>query len=342
MTVPVDLATVGRWMDAQGLPGGEFEQIEMLGGGTQNVMLRFVRGGRAFVLRRPPLHLRAKSNDVIRREMRLLTALEGTAVKSPTVIAACPDEDVLGGAVFYLMEPIDGFNAATTRPGRYADDVDWRFRASLSAVSEMAVLGEVDHLAVGLDDFGKPEGFLERQVSRWLSELDSYTELDGYPGPRIPHLDVVTDWLGRHRPRDQKPGILHGDYHLANLMFRYDRPELAAIVDWEMSTIGDPLLDLGWLLATWPDGSEQESIGGALVAAGGLPTAEELIAHYGERSSRDLSAIDWYVVLACFKLAIILEGTHARACAGKADTATGDRLHAMAVALFERAARIAA
>lgn len=127
----------------------------------------------------------------------------------------------------------------------------------LSMADALAKLGAVDHVAVGLADFGKPEGFLERQVPRWLSELESYSQYDGYPGPQIPGIDQVSAWLEQHRPAHWTPGIMHGDYHAANVMFSRTGPEVVAIVDWEMCTIGDPLLDLGWLLATWrqPDGS---------------------------------------------------------------------------------------
>ncbi len=137
-------------------------------------------------------------------------------------------------------------------------------------------------------------------------------------------------------PRSFKPGISHGDYHLANLLFRPDGPEVAAIVDWEMCTVGDPLLDLGWLLATWPSGGDG-GVAGAIGTAGGLPTAAELIDRYAERSDRDLTNIAWYEVMACFKLGIVLEGTHARAFAGKAPVEIGDLLHATTVVLFTRA-----
>ena len=131
---------------------------------------------------------------------------------------------------------------------------------------------------------------------------------------------------------------MHGDYHLSNVLFRYDGPELAAIVDWEMCTVGDPLLDLGWMLATWP-GPEGIAVGPAmgLTNYDGWATPADLVARYAERTTRDLSAVDWYTVLACFKLGIILEGTHARACAGKADRGVGDILHAITLALFAKA-----
>jgi aminoglycoside phosphotransferase (APT) family kinase protein len=130
---------------------------------------------------------------------------------------------------------------------------------------------------------------------------------------------------------------MHGDYHLANLMYAFDGPRLAAIVDWEMCTIGDPLLDLGWLLATWPDPGGGAVLGGLGGAVAGLPTTTELAGYYAELSDRDISAVDWYTVLASFKLGIVLEGTHARACAGKAQKDLGDLLHAITLNLFRRA-----
>jgi aminoglycoside phosphotransferase (APT) family kinase protein len=351
----VDFDVLADWMDEQGLPSGPFSDVEPLGGGTQNVLIGFTRGGERLVLRRGPQHLRKRSNDVMRREMRVLAALRGSDVPHPGFIAGCPDETLMGGAVFYLMEPIEGFNATVRLPELHAGDPAIRHEMGLQTADAIARLGAVDHEAVGLADFGKPEGFLERQVERWQSELVSYSEHDGYPGPDIPGVDAVAEWLavGANRPTTWRPGIMHGDYHLANVMFAFDGPRLAAIVDWEMCTIGDPLLDLGWLLATWPHpdspGPEVMAsvVAGAIGASSGLPSPKELVAHYTERSGtssegRDLAAIDWYTVLACFKLGIVLEGTHARACAGKAPQAIGDLLHATTVGLFARAQSVIA
>ncbi|MEW2357016.1 phosphotransferase family protein [Spirillospora sp. NPDC029432] len=338
----VDFDVLAGWMAGQGLPDGPFEQVALLSGGTQNVLVRFSRGGREYVLRRGPRHLRTRTNDVLRREARVLTALDGTAVPAPRVIAACPDENVMNGAVFYLMTPVDGFNASVTLPEPHASDAGMRREMGLNAARALSALGAVDHEAVGLAGFGKPEGFLERQVGRWMSELDGYGALDGYPGPDIPGLERVAAWLDAHRPATWRPGILHGDYHLANLMYSNDGPEVAAIVDWEMCTIGDPLLDLGWLLATWPaHGDMSATLAGPLGDAGGLPGPGELVTAYAERAEaargRDLASITWYAVLACFKLGIVLEGTHARACAGKAPKETGDLLHGITLGLFRRA-----
>ena len=333
----IDLTVLAGWMDDQGLPRGPIESTVYLVGGTQNVLLRFERAGRSYVLRRGPWHLRPKSNDMMRREMRVLDALAGSGVPHPQLFAACPDETVLGGgAVFYLMEAVDGFNPTVELPPLHAGDASVRHAMGLAAVDAVAALGAVDHEAVGLGDLGRPEGFLERQVPRWLDELASYSRHEGYPGPDIPGLDEVARWLDANRPATFVPGLSHGDYHLANLLYRYDGPAVAAIVDWEMCTVGDPLLDLGWLLATWPTAAEP-GLAGPLGAAGGLPHRDELVDRYAERSSRDLSAIAWYEVLACFKLGIVLEGSHARAFAGKAPVAVGDLLHATTLVLFTRA-----
>jgi aminoglycoside phosphotransferase (APT) family kinase protein len=208
----------------------------------------------------------------------------------------------------------------------------------LALVEAIARLGELDHVSLGLADFGRADGFLERQVPRWSAQLDSYREHVGWPGAyALPGVAQVAQWLDSRRPQVFRPGLMHGDFHLANVMFRHHDAELAAIVDWELSTVGDPLIDLGWLLATWPD-AETVAAGATSVRPwSGFPAAEELVEHYGARSSRGLEHLDWYRVLACFKLGILLEGTHARACAGRAPRETGDQLHARAVRLFQRA-----
>lgn len=332
----VDKAALTAWMDGAGLAGGPIERLELLSGGSQNVLARFERGGRAFVRRRPPLHLRANSNETMRREARVLGALAGSDVPHPALIAACGDENVLGAA-FYLMEPIDGFNPVNGLPASHHDAAVQR-RMGLALVEGLAALHAVDHVAAGLGDFGRTEGFLERQVARWQAQLDSYGELVGWPGrDELGDVAGVARWLEANRPASFTPGILHGDYHLANVMYRHDAPELAAIIDWELATIGDPLIDLGWMLSTWPE----EADGGMLDIApwNGFPTGAELVAHYAARSRRSLARMDWYAVFACYKFAILLEGTYARACAGKAARDVGERLHARSRWLLARARR---
>lgn len=339
MAQAVDLDALAGWMNGVGLGAGPIENATLLAGGTQNILLRFQRAGREYVLRRPPPHLRANSNETMRREARVLAALAGSDVPHPGLIAACGDENVIGAA-FYLMEPIDGFNPTSGLPALHAGSEKIRHRMGLAMVEGIAALGALDYRAIGLEGLGKPDNYLERQVARWKAQLSSYAEFADWTGPaEIPGVDAVANWLDAHRPQSFKPGVIHGDFHLANVLFRPDGPELAAIVDWELTTIGDPLLDLGWLLATWPEGEDAVVEDVAVTPWRGFPNAQELVEHYRPRTERDVGAIDWYAVLACYKLGIILEGTHARACAGKAPRETGDLLHAKTIGLFQRALR---
>lgn len=332
------LAALSRWMDDHELETGAISDVEPLSGGTQNTMLRFSRGERSFVLRSGPRHLRPTSNRAIRREITLLKALRRSDVPHARLIADCTDESVLGGALFYLMEPVDGFNPAAELPELHQHGATLRWSMGVAAIDAAACLGRVDHRAIGLAGFGRPRNFLQRQVPRWLGELQSYDDLNGYSGHHLP-VKQTAAWLQEHLPSSSVPGLMHGDFHLGNLMFSTTGPEVAAIVDWEMCTIGDPLLDLGLLLATWPEpGSTHDILDTALGRAGGLPGPAELVSRYQDQSDRDLAAIDWYTVLACFKLGILLEGTFARSQSGKAPLDIGVRLRRIAAKLFDRAA----
>ncbi|WP_395647674.1 phosphotransferase family protein [Terricaulis sp.] len=331
----VDVEALAAWMDAQGLGSGPVEDEKVLAGGTQNLLLSFSRNGSRYVLRRPSGHARPEANETIKREIQVLSAIAHTDVPHPRLLASCGSPDVLG-ANFYLMQAIDGFNVTTGMPAMHASDPAIRREMGFALVDGALRLGRVNHVAVGLASFGRAEGYLERQVGRWRKQFEGYAALDGWSGAALAApIERVGDWLERNCPASFKPGILHGDYHLANVMFANTGPELAAIVDWELATIGDPLIDLGWVLTTWPRPNDPTSM--KIEPWEGFPSADELLAYYRERSERDLSAMDWYIVLACYKLAILLEGTHARACAGKAAKETGDRFHARTVALFERA-----
>lgn len=335
----VDLDRLAEWMDGQGLGSGAITQARPLTGGTQSVLLRFTRGGRDFVLRRPPAHPRADGNKTMQREAQVLAALAGSRVPHPGLVAACTDPQVLGAA-FYLMDPVEGFNAAVALPPRHGAEAPLRHRMGLSMVDALVELGDIDPVAAGLAGLGKTEGFLERQVPRWRAQLESYHDYAGWPGPaEIPGIDAVADWLERHRPASFRPGILHGDFHLANVLFAPDSGEVAAIVDWELVTVGDPLLDLGWLLATWPEPAAEPAPLFRIQPWQGFATAEELVARYATHGRRSVGHILWYEVMACYKLGLILEGTHARACAGKASRATGDLLHGHTLLLFRRALR---
>lgn len=340
LSTAVHPGALAEWMDAQGLGRGPIGELHPIGGGTQNIMARFTRDGHDYVLRRGPGHLRANSNAVMTREMTLLAALNDTAVPHPRFIAGTTDDSILG-AVFYLMAPVDGFNAAEHLDAPIAATAQGRRDLGFGLVDALAALAAVDHTRIGLAEFGKPDGFLDRQVSRWRAEFESYRDTDGYPGPEFTGLDRIADWLDAHRPDAYRPGILHGDYHLANVMFARHAPEVVAIVDWEMATIGDPLLDLGVLAAIWPSTPGAADLyESALGRSGDLPPLAAVVDRYARSSTRDLSALDWYTVLACFKLGIVLEGTYARSCAGRAPRAVGERLRRYANGLVDRAHRV--
>jgi aminoglycoside phosphotransferase (APT) family kinase protein len=236
------------------------------------------------------------------------------------------------------MAPVDGFNApADGLPALHAGDAALRRHMGLAMADAIAVLGELDPQAIGLQGFGRAEGFLERQVSRWRSQLEGYAQLPGWPGPQVlPGIAEVGAWLEARRPPQGRPGVMHGDFDLANVMFCHDSGDLAAVVDWELSTLGDPLLDLGSLLAGWP---EADGMPNALRVEpwNGFPTAAELLARYAQRSRRDVSHVRWFTVMASYKTAVILEGTHARACANLAPKLSGERLHAAARRRIEKA-----
>jgi len=351
----VDPDKLSGFMESRGLGSGDIENVTRLGGGTQNILLKFNHNDRTYVLRRPPAHLREHSNETMRREMRMLEALSTTSVPHPKLLLDCPDESILGVA-FYLMEPIDGFapicSASTILSGHpncrrtpinglpalHRDSPDIRRRMGLNLIEGITALADVDYRAVGLEGFGNPDNYLSRQVSRWKSQLESYHNLSGWPGPaKIPGVERVAHWLDKHQPSGFDPGIIHGDYHCGNVMFSQTGPELAAIVDWELTTIGDPLVDLGWLLATWPENGEAPIKALELYPFEGYPSSQDLIEHYRGRTNRNMDYINWDSVLACYKLGIILEGTHARACAGKAPKEYGDMLHTSTINLFERA-----
>ena len=332
----LDSAALGSWMERQGLGRSAIEHVEPLAGGTQNILLRFRHGDRTMVMRRPSEHPRPESNRTMQREARMLAALAGTDVPHPRLIAACDDPSVLG-VNFYLMEAVDGFNAAHSLPATHHGPAV-QHEMGLALIDPIIALGQVDWQAAGLRDFGRPDDFLARQVDRWKAQLASYAQFSGWQGPAgLPHVERIGTWLEAHRPARFEAGILHGDYHMANVLYRHDSPSVAAVIDWELTTIGDPLLDLGWVLATWP-GPDMETTSSLDVQPWiGFPTASELVERYRAGSGRDLSALDWYVVLACYKLAIILEGSNARASAGMAERDTADMLHRGAVGLLKRA-----
>ena len=185
-----------------------------------------------------------------------------------------------------------------------------------------------------LAEIKRPGSFLARQVPQFMRLLESYRH-DNYAPESFPAVGLLAEWLEAHRPPDDEPGIMHGDAHLNNVLLRRDVPELAAFIDWEMCTVGDPLLDLGWMLVCWPDGPNPINAGAELAALGGLATRAELLEAYRDAGGSRTTRLDWYVAMACFKLAIVIEGTWSRYLAGQASWEAGERLHISAQNLIE-------
>lgn len=332
-----DQQALQRWVRRQNL-GSTVTDVEPLTGGTQNIVVRIRIDGRPMVLRRPPLHPRPTSDKTMLREIAALRTLAGSNVPHPGFIAGCADLDVLG-VVFYLMEEVDGFNPGSEVDEAYVRDPEMRHQVGLSYAASLAQLGNVAWEGSPLAELKRPGSFLERQVPQFLRLLESYRH-DRYD-PASLAVGELAEWLEANRPPDGQPGILHGDPHLSNVLLRRDKPELAAFVDWEMCTIGDPLLDLGWMLICWPLETNTITAGAALAELGGLASRRELLEAYLGAGGRQTSRLDWYVAMACFKLGIVIEGTWSRFLVGQASRDAGERLHANAQNLIEIGTRVA-
>jgi aminoglycoside phosphotransferase (APT) family kinase protein len=308
------LRPLEAFLDAHGLGSGEV-RAEPVGEGHSNVTYVIARDGGEWVLRRPPRPpLPPSAHDVL-REAFLLSALESTSVRVPRVLATCDDDAVIG-APFYVMERIAGDVLTTEIPAGLEPA-----RIGEELIDALVEVHAVDWRACGLEGFGKPTGYLERQVRRFsgLWEHNATRE--------IAAVDEVTRWLGAHLPESGPATIVHGDYRLGNVMFTGER--LSAIFDWELATIGDPLADVGYLIATWAQAGDPESVSlslSAVTRGPGFPTREALVARYEERSRRPMRDIRWYTTLALWKSAVFLEGSYKRRLAGTTDDPFFDRL----------------
>lgn len=306
----IDTARLADWMDGAGLPGkGEPLQADFLSGGTQNVIYKVSRGENVCVLRMPPEGAPPDRDKGILREWRIIEALDGTEVPHTAAVGVCPDASVLGRP-FYLMGFVDGWSPMDQHgkwPEPFDSDMAARPGLSYQLAEGIALLSKVDWKAKGLHDLGRPDGFHERQVDRWTAFFERIK------GREIDGLDAATGWLRTHRPLDFIPGLMHGDYQFANVMYRHGAPaQMAAIVDWEMGTVGDPKLDLGWMVQSWPEDTDEPSAM-SYVDMRGMPSRTEVVEHYAKVSGRQVDDLDYYLVLAKWKLAIVLEQGFQRA-----------------------------
>ncbi len=303
------------FLDRNGLGEGEIE-ASPIGEGHSNVTYLIRRGEAEMVLRRPPRPpLPPSAHDVL-REARLLRALQDTPARVPRVLAVCDEEAVIG-CPFYVMELIDGEVIVTEIPATI-DTPEQRRRISEELIDALVEIHGVDWRAVGLEGFGKPTGYLERQLRRFggLWELNKTRE--------IAAVERVGAWLAGNMPESGPATIVHGDFRLGNTIFASGAPaRLVGVLDWEMATIGDPLADVGYLCMMWtergdPEKGLREALG-SVTRREGFPTREELIALYEERSGRSMRDLRWYTTLAIWKSVVFMEGNYKRAVAGTTD-----------------------
>lgn len=309
--------------------------VDLIAGGRSNLTYLVGDGERRWVVRRPPLgHVLPTAHDMA-REYRVLRALRDTDVPVPAALALCEDVDVIG-APFFVMEYVEG------RVLRGADDIaslDERdsARCSRELVDVLVRIHAVDFNAVGLGDFGRPDGFLERQVRRWSEQWERSKTRE------LPSVDELARRLRNAVPASPPPTIVHGDYRLDNTLLDPDDAGcIVAVLDWEMATLGDPLADLGLFLLYWGEADAQViATGQVILEQPGFFTTEEVIERYASASGRSVDNLDFYVALAAYKLAIIVEGIHARHLMGKTlgegFETMGDRVPSIIGRALERA-----
>ncbi len=301
------------FLDAHGLGAGE-PSFTPIGDGHSNVTYAVRRGERQFVLRRPPRPpVPPSANDML-REARILRALDGRA-RVPRVLAECADASVLG-APFYIMEQLQGIVAGDRVPA-VLDNPTERRHMGEELIDALVELHALDWRAAGLEGFGRPDGYLERQLRRFRGLWEANRTRE------VPAVEEVADWLGSHLPASGPSTIVHGDYRLGNVMFSPAPPaRILAVLDWEMSTIGDPLADLGYLCALYADADDPplDVLGfSALTRADGFPRKAELVARYEAAAGRAMTDIRWYRALALWKVAVYMEGNYRRAASGMSD-----------------------
>jgi aminoglycoside phosphotransferase (APT) family kinase protein len=318
-----------EWLDANVPQLGKGPlNTAVLSGGTSNVVLTIDRGEQPMVLRRPPAVPPPGAEKGVLREARILTALNATDVPHPICHGSCADADVIG-APFYVMDKVDGW-APNLRDEKIHneppfDSMPYEYGIPFAIVDGLIKLANVDYEAIGLGDYGKPGKFLERQVDRWAGQLASYKERYKYEGRHLEGYAETEDWLRNARMPQEKRGIIHGDVGTPNMMFRHGPPaRLAAMIDWELSTIGDPMIDIGWFSGGMRDEENPgKEFPNALNNPEHFPTKQELARYYCAGTGRDIEDFRWFSMLARFKSGCLLEYKVAQAEAGILPKETG-------------------
>ena len=326
----VDLDALRPFFDEH-VGGNGSLRAEVISGGRSNLTYTIERGGDTWVLRRPPLgHVLPTAHDM-RREYRVLAALAPTDVPVPRVVAFCDDDDVIG-AHFYVMEHVHGVILRDAAATATLSDDEAR-ACSEALVDVLTRLHAVDYEKVGLSDFGHPDGYVQRQVRRWGEQWEHSKTRD------LPAVDELARRLRAALPESGTPTIVHGDYRLDNTMLAPNDPgTIVAVLDWEMATLGDPLADVGLFLLYWGQADERViATGQAVGTQPGFLSAEEVMERYAAKSGRNVDELDYYVALAAYKLAIIVEGINARFQMGKTVGEGFDAMGAMVEGIVDAA-----
>jgi aminoglycoside phosphotransferase (APT) family kinase protein len=309
---PEAAASIARWLDDNlSRPGTGPVSLDPLSGGTSGSVLKLKRDGLNAVLRTIAWPPRPDSERALQREARVLKALGSTSVPHPRFLGFCATPDVLGSP-FCVIDFVDGWVGASEPPEPFASDLSLRHATAFAMIDGLVELANVDSVGIGLADFGRPDKFLERQVDRWSGLMDQHRAHPDYGDRTLPGWDEVAEWLRAKVPPMSRVALIHGDVSFSNAMFRNDAPaRLAAIIDWEIATIGDPLLDLGRALYPFParDGRPGYSLAVDLT---GYPAREDLAAHYAAKTGLSVALLDYYMVLSMFKLAALIEFNHVK------------------------------
>ena len=308
---------VTAWLRSSlGWEGAEF--VSALSGGNSNLTWQFRDGARACVVRTPPVDdISPTSARGIQREAQILQAIENYSVRAPRVLAWCEDEAVIGRP-FLVQEWIDGVALTDALPAAYADSSDSVNRLGESLIDQLTALHSVPTDLEALQKLGRPEQFVERQIARWLGVRRDHAVRD------LPELFSLGEWLGRNVPASSATAVIHGDYHLDNTLAAKDRPEILAIIDWELATVGDCYMDVALMLMFWGDYRTQEPPAfRALQAVSrrtGVVSRRELAGRWAEALGRPLNHMNFYMALAFWRLAAIIEGAYGLHIAGKLDS----------------------
>ena len=305
MSAAIDPDRVTRWL-VEHIPGAVAPfRFDLIAGGRSNLTFRVTGAdGARFVLRRPPLgHVLATAHDMA-REHRIIAAVGTTGVPVPPALGLCTDLEV-NGAPFYVMGFVDGEVLDSVEKAALLP-YELRRPASEHLVDVLADLHAVDIDEVGLGDFAKREGYIERQVKRWSAQWE------GSKTRELPAIDEVAVRLRERMPVQRGTSIAHGDFRFGNALVDVQQGRVAAVLDWELCTLGDPLADVGYLGVYWYDGEAANVRANDPTSAGGFPSYADLLERYATRTGRDLSGIDYYVAFSCWRLAVISEGVYAR------------------------------